>query len=170
MLAAVKPALVVVCTPDDTHDDIIVRALESGRRRHHRKADDYNGREDRAASSTPSSAPGARSTCRSTTASRPTAARIKGLLDAGAIGAVLSVDFHWYLDTAARRRLLPPLARLRGALGQPVRAQGDAPFRPAELVSRQRPRRSVAAQADLRIYGAQRPVPRRALQDLRPCG
>src|SRR5690606_11710403 len=30
MMAELKPELVVVCTPDDTHDDIIVEALEAG--------------------------------------------------------------------------------------------------------------------------------------------
>ena len=41
----------------------------------------------------------------------------------------------------ARRRLFPPLARLREAFRQPLRPQGDAPFRPAELVPRPRTRR-----------------------------
>ncbi len=99
MLAAERPDLVVVCTPDDTHDDIIVRALESGadvvtekpmtttvekirrildaeKRTGHSVGVTFNYR------------------------FAPTAARIKSLLDAGAIGRVLSVDFHWYLDTS----------------------------------------------------------------------
>lgn len=30
MMAEQRPELVIVCTPDDTHDDIIIRALEGG--------------------------------------------------------------------------------------------------------------------------------------------
>ena len=46
----------------------------------------------------------------------PTSRKIRELLASGRIGEVSSVDFHWYLDTSARRRLLPPLARLQAAI------------------------------------------------------
>jgi predicted dehydrogenase len=98
-LAEHRPDLVIVCTPDDTHDEIVVRALEAGadvivekpmtttrgkvarileaERRTGRRVDvSFNYRFG------------------------PTAARIKELLLAGEIGDVLSVDFHWYLDTS----------------------------------------------------------------------
>ncbi|MBB4480809.1 Gfo/Idh/MocA family protein [Rhizobium etli] len=98
MLAEQKPDLAIVCTPDQTHDDIIVRALESGidvitekpmttsvekirriidaEKRTGRRVDvSFNYRY------------------------APTAARIKELLNAGEIGRVTSVDFHWYLNT-----------------------------------------------------------------------
>lgn len=98
MLAETRPDLVIVCTPDDTHDDIVVRSLESGadvitekpmattvekirrildaERRTGRRVDvSFNYR------------------------FAPTAARIKEMLLAGEIGRVTSVDFHWYLDT-----------------------------------------------------------------------
>lgn len=93
-----KPETVIICTRDDTHDDLIVKALESGsdvisekpittsvdklarildaEKRTGRKVDvSFNYRY------------------------APTSARIKSLLAEGAIGEVTSVDFHWYLDT-----------------------------------------------------------------------
>ncbi|WP_309083772.1 Gfo/Idh/MocA family oxidoreductase [Chelativorans sp.] len=98
LLAEAKPDLVIVCTPDYTHDDIIVKALDFGcdviaekpmtttpekirrimeaEKRSGRKVDvSFNYR------------------------FAPTSAKIKELLSAGAIGTVTSVDFHWYLDT-----------------------------------------------------------------------
>jgi predicted dehydrogenase len=97
MLAEIGPDTVIVCSRDDTHADIIVAALESGsdvitekpmataaegcrrildaeRRTGHRVDVAFNYR------------------------SAPTARKIKELLLAGEIGAVTSVDFHWYLD------------------------------------------------------------------------
>jgi predicted dehydrogenase len=97
MLAATHPDTLIVCTRDDTHADIIVAALEAGvdvvtekpmtttaenvrrildaERRTGRRVDvTFNYRYS------------------------PTAQRIKELLAEGAIGEVVSVDFHWYLD------------------------------------------------------------------------
>lgn len=99
LLEAERPELVVVCTRDSAHDDIIVKALEAGadvvsekpmttsvgkirrileaERRTGRRVDvSFNYR------------------------FAPTAARIKELLDSGVIGDVASVDFHWYLDNS----------------------------------------------------------------------
>jgi predicted dehydrogenase len=98
LLAATRPQLLIVCTRDDTHADIIVRALEAGvdvltekpmattaemcrrilaaERRTGRRVDvGFNYRY------------------------APTSRAIKELLLAGEIGEVSSVDFHWYLDT-----------------------------------------------------------------------
>lgn len=97
MLETVRPTLVVVCTRDHNHDDIIVKALESGadvisekpltttveKIRRIREAEARTGR---------------RVDVSFNYRFAPTAARIKELLDAGTIGEVTSVDFHWYLD------------------------------------------------------------------------
>jgi predicted dehydrogenase len=97
MLAECRPDTLVVCTRDSAHDDHIVAALEAGvdvitekpmattaekcarilaaERRTGRRVDvAFNYRFS------------------------PTARRIKELLRARAIGDVVSVDFHWYLD------------------------------------------------------------------------
>jgi len=98
MLAETKPELVIVCTPDHTHDDIIVQALDFGcdviaekpmtttPEKIHRilEAEHRSGR---------------RIDVSFNYRFAPTAARIKELLSEGAIGTVSSVDFHWYLDT-----------------------------------------------------------------------
>ncbi|MDX0702126.1 gfo/Idh/MocA family oxidoreductase [Sinorhizobium medicae] len=98
MLAETRPDLVIVCTPDDTHDDIVVRALESGadvitekpmsttveKIRRILEAEKRTGR---------------RVDVSFNYRFAPTAARIKELLNAGEIGRITSVDFHWYLDT-----------------------------------------------------------------------
>jgi predicted dehydrogenase len=98
-LAEHRPDLAIVCTPDDTHDDIVVRALESG-------ADVIA---EKPMTTTPEKIArileAERRTSRRVDVSfnyrfGPTAARIKELLLAGEIGEVLSVDFHWYLDTS----------------------------------------------------------------------
>lgn len=99
MLRDLKPDLVIVCTPDDTHDDIVVRSLESGadvitekpmtttvdKIRRILEAEMRTGR---------------RIDVSFNYRYAPTAGRIKALLDGGEIGRVTSVDFHWYLDTS----------------------------------------------------------------------
>ena len=77
--------------------------------------------------------------CRaSTTASRRPRAPIKELLVSGVIGDVVSVDFHWYLDVQHGADYFRRWHAERREFRQPVRPQGDASFRPAELVSRLR--------------------------------
>lgn len=97
MMEEQRPELVIVCTPDDTHDDIIIRALEGG-------ADVIS---EKPMTTTPEKidrirAAEAKSGRRVDVSFNyrfsPTAARIKELIDEGAIGTVTSVDFHWYLD------------------------------------------------------------------------
>jgi predicted dehydrogenase len=97
MLAESRPETLVVCTRDSAHDDHIVQALEAGvdvitekpmtttvgkcarilsaERRTGRRIDvAFNYR------------------------FAPTARTVKELLRSGAIGDIVSVDFHWYLD------------------------------------------------------------------------
>lgn len=97
LLATEKPETLIVCSRDTDHDGHIVKALEAGchvvtekpmamtaakvrrileaERRTGRRVDvTFNYRY------------------------APTSARIKTLLESGAIGRVVSVDFHWYLD------------------------------------------------------------------------
>jgi predicted dehydrogenase len=96
-LAASHPELVIVCTKDSTHDDIIVAALESGadvisekpmattieKIRRIRDAEKRTGRHVDVSFNYRFA---------------PTAARLKQLLLSGVIGTLTSVDFHWYLD------------------------------------------------------------------------
>lgn len=98
MLAEVRPDVVIVCTRDDTHDEIIVKAMEAGcdivtekpmtttaeKARRILEAEKRTGR---------------RIDVTFNYRFAPTALRLKQLLDAGAIGTVTSADFHWYLDT-----------------------------------------------------------------------
>ncbi len=98
MLSEQKPDLVIVCTPDHTHDDIVVRALEAGidvitekpmttsveKIRRILDAEKRTGR---------------RVDVSFNYRYAPTAAKIKELLNSGEIGRVTSVDFHWYLNT-----------------------------------------------------------------------
>src|SRR5688572_24440590 len=97
LLAQSRPDTLVVCTRDSAHDDHIVQALEAGvdvitekpmattaakcarildaERRTGRRVDvAFNYR------------------------FAPTARTVRALLRSGAIGGVVSVDFHWYLD------------------------------------------------------------------------
>ena len=96
-LSAAKPELVIVCTQDSNHDDIIVAALESGadvitekpmtttmeKIRRIRDAEKRTGK---------------RVDVSFNYRYAPTAARLKELLRSGAVGTLTSVDFHWYLD------------------------------------------------------------------------
>ncbi len=93
-----KPELVIVCSPDYTHDDIIVAAMEAG-------ADVIS---EKPMATTPEKIrriidaekrTGRRLDVSFNYRFAPTAAKIKSLLKSGAIGTVTSVDFHWYLDT-----------------------------------------------------------------------
>jgi predicted dehydrogenase len=98
-LGASKPELVIVCTQDSNHDDIIVAALESGadvitekpmttsmdKIRRIRDAEQRTGK---------------RVDVSFNYRYAPTAARLKQLLLEGAIGTLTSVDFHWYLDNS----------------------------------------------------------------------
>lgn len=98
-LAQAKPELVIVCTQDSNHDDIIVAALESGadvitekpmtttieKIRRIRDAEKRTGKRVDVSFNYRYS---------------PTSAKLKELLASGAIGTLTSVDFHWYLDNS----------------------------------------------------------------------
>lgn len=97
-LAEAKPDLVIVCTRDSNHDDIIVAALDAGcdvitekpmttsveKIRRIREAEKRSGK---------------RVDVSFNYRFAPTAYKLKELLASGAIGTLTSVDFHWYLDT-----------------------------------------------------------------------
>lgn len=98
MLSTLRPATVMVCTRDDTHDDLIVQALEAGsdvitekpmattaaKCRRILEAEARTGRKVNVAFNYRYA---------------PFGAKIKELLMEGAIGEITSIDFHWYLDT-----------------------------------------------------------------------
>lgn len=97
-LAQAKPELVIVCTRDSNHDDIIVAALEAGcdvitekpmsttveKIKRIRDAEKRSGK---------------RVDVSFNYRFAPTSYKLKELLLSGAIGELTSVDFHWYLDT-----------------------------------------------------------------------
>ncbi|WP_075214225.1 Gfo/Idh/MocA family protein [Mongoliimonas terrestris] len=97
LLAEQRPSLVIVCTPDHNHDDLIVQALEAG-------ADVISEKpltttvEKIARIREAEARTGRRVDVSFNYRFAPTAAKMKALIDAGTIGAVTSVDFHWYLD------------------------------------------------------------------------
>ena len=99
MLREARPDTVIVCSRDSDHDEPHRRGARGRLRRRHREADDHDARRSAAACWKPRRAPAAGSTSPSTTAIAPTAARLKELLLSGVIGEIVSVDFHWYLDT-----------------------------------------------------------------------
>ncbi len=98
MLVKTKPHTLVVCTPDHTHADIIVKALESG----------IDVVTEKPMATTAAD-------CRRIIAAEkrtgrkvsvafnyrfaPTSRKLRELVASGRIGDLTSVDFHWYLDT-----------------------------------------------------------------------
>ncbi|THK39314.1 Gfo/Idh/MocA family oxidoreductase [Ensifer sp. MPMI2T] len=97
MLAEARPDLVIVCTPDSTHDDIVVRALEAGADVITEKPMSTTVEKIRRILDAEKRT-GRRVDVSFNYRFAPTAARIKELLNSGEIGRVTSVDFHWYLD------------------------------------------------------------------------
>ncbi|MEO5806465.1 Gfo/Idh/MocA family oxidoreductase [Devosia sp.] len=97
-LREARPELVIVCTRDSNHDDIIVAALDAGcdvitekpmttsvdKIRRIREAEKRSGK---------------RVDVSFNYRFAPTAYKLKQLLKSGAIGELTSIDFHWYLDT-----------------------------------------------------------------------
>ena len=112
MLRDARPDAVIVATVDATHAQYVVRALDLG-------FDVYSEKplcttEEQCQSILDA----ARRSGKVVTATMnarhaPEAKKVKALLQEQAIGDVLSVDFHEYLEHEPRRRLLPALARFR---------------------------------------------------------
>lgn len=98
MLAQMQPDTVIVCTRDDTHDEIIIKALEAGANVVSEKPMTTTAAKC-AAILAAEKRTGKRVDVTFNYRFAPTARRIKELLDAGTIGEVTQVDFHWYLDT-----------------------------------------------------------------------
>jgi predicted dehydrogenase len=97
-LAEVRPDAVIVTTPDATHDDYIVRALDAG----------CDAITEKPLTTTPEKAQRILDACRRTGRHvrvlfnyrySPPRTQVKDLLMSNAIGDVLSVDFHWLLNT-----------------------------------------------------------------------
>jgi predicted dehydrogenase len=98
MLAELKPQAVVVTTPDATHDDYIVRALDAG----------CDAITEKPLTTTPEKAQRILDACKRNSRHvrvlfnyrySPPRTQVKDLLMSNTIGDVLSVDFHWLLNT-----------------------------------------------------------------------
>jgi predicted dehydrogenase len=98
MIRETKPQVVIVTTVDATHDDYIVRALEAG----------CDVITEKPMTTTPAKAQRILDACKRTGKSlrvtfnyrySPPRTQVKDILMSGEIGDVLSVDFHWLLNT-----------------------------------------------------------------------
>jgi predicted dehydrogenase len=98
MLAEAAPDLVIVCSRDDTHAEIAIAALEAGADVLVEKPMATTAEGCRAILDAERRT-GRRVDVAFNYRFSPTARRIKELLLSGVIGDVVSVDFHWYLDT-----------------------------------------------------------------------
>jgi predicted dehydrogenase len=99
MFAEVKPHTVIVTTRDDIHDEVIIKALEAGIHVVCEKPLTTTPEKCRAILEAERHS-GGRIDVTFNYRFSPTARRLKELLRSGEIGAVTSVDFHWYLDTS----------------------------------------------------------------------
>ncbi len=98
VIAELKPDAVIVTTPDATHDDYIVRALDAG----------CDAITEKPLTTTPEKAQRIVDACKRNSRHvrvlfnyrySPPRTQVKDLLMSNAIGDVLSVDFHWLLNT-----------------------------------------------------------------------
>jgi predicted dehydrogenase len=98
MLAELKPDAVIVTSPDATHDEYIVRALDAG----------CDAITEKPLTTTPEKAQRIVDACKRSGRHvrvlfnyrySPPRTQVKDLLMSNAIGDVLSVDFHWLLNT-----------------------------------------------------------------------
>lgn len=97
MLSATKPDMLIVCSRDDTHAEMIVAALEAGVDVLTEKPMTTTAQMCRAILEAERRT-GRRVDVGFNYRFSPTAKAIKEVLLSGAIGEVVSVDFHWYLD------------------------------------------------------------------------
>lgn len=98
MLASARPHTLVVCTRDDTHADIIVRALEAGIDVVTEKPMATTAHDCRRILEAEART-GRRVDVAFNYRFAPTSRKIRDLIAGGEIGTVTSCDFHWYLDT-----------------------------------------------------------------------
>ena len=97
LIAEARPETIVVASRDDTHDAIIIKALENGIRVIAEKPMTTDPAKCRAILEAERRT-GGRVDVTFNYRFAPAARRIKELLVSGEIGAITSVDFHWYLD------------------------------------------------------------------------
>ena len=98
MVAEAKPHTLVVCTRDDTHADIIVKALEDGMDVVTEKPMAVTAEQVRRILDAEART-GRRVDVAFNYRFAPTSRKIRELLASGRIGRITSCDFHWYLDT-----------------------------------------------------------------------
>jgi predicted dehydrogenase len=98
LITETRPETIIVTTRDDVHDEIIIRALEAGINVLTEKPLTTTAAKCRAILEAEKRT-GKRVDVTFNYRFAPTAARIKELIRAGEIGEIVSVDFHWYLDT-----------------------------------------------------------------------
>jgi predicted dehydrogenase len=98
LLARTKPHTLVVCTRDDTHADIILRALEAGLDVVTEKPMATTAADCRRILEAEART-GRRVDVAFNYRFAPTSRKIRELIASGRIGTVTQVDFHWYLDT-----------------------------------------------------------------------
>ncbi len=98
MLREVRPDTLIVTTKDSTHHEMIIRGLEAGCRVLTEKPMTTDQRKCQAILDAEKKA-GLPITVSFNYRYSNTAQKIKELLMAGTIGDVVSVDFHWYLNT-----------------------------------------------------------------------
>jgi predicted dehydrogenase len=98
MLRDTRPDTLVVATRDSTHHEQIVAALDHGCDVITEKPMTVDVPQCEAILAAEAASRGPAITVAFNYRYRPTLRRMKELLVAGAIGEVLSVDFHWYLD------------------------------------------------------------------------
>jgi predicted dehydrogenase len=99
MLRETRPETLIVTTKDSTHHEMIIRGLEAGCRVLTEKPMTTDAHNCQAILDAEKKA-GRPITVTFNYRYSNTAQRIKELLMAGTIGEVVSVDFHWYLDTS----------------------------------------------------------------------
>ncbi|WP_119156547.1 Gfo/Idh/MocA family protein [Caldimonas tepidiphila] len=97
MLRDTRPDTVIVCVPDDLHDEAIVQALEAGADVITEKPMAVTAAQCRRILDAERRT-GRRVDVAFNYRYTPTFAKVKELLLSGAIGELQSVDFHWYLD------------------------------------------------------------------------
>jgi len=99
MIREAKPELVIVATKDSTHHEVIIRALELGCDVLTEKPMTIDAEKCQAVLDAEKRT-GRKITVAFNYRYSPTAQKLKELLLGGAIGEVVSLDFHWYLDTS----------------------------------------------------------------------